>query len=67
MTKQKFSTGYLIVVVVLLMIVSISNVADKELLAPMADAVKLDLGMSDTQIGFVRSSVFIAALLGQIF
>jgi MFS family permease len=49
------------------MTVSIVNVADKELLAPVVDAVKLDLGLSDTQIGVTRSAVFIAALVGQLF
>ena len=49
------------------MLVSIVNVADKELLAPVVDAVKSDLGMTDTQIGMVRSAVFLAALLGQFF
>jgi MFS family permease len=67
MKANKVNKGYLIAVVALLMLVSISNVADKELLAPMADAVKIDLSMNDTQLGLVRSSVFIAALLGQLF
>ena len=58
---------YLVVLTGLLMLVSIVNVADKELLAPVVDAVKADLGMSDTQIGLVRSSVFLAALVGQLF
>jgi len=49
------------------MLVSIVNVADKELLAPVVDSVKADLGLSDSQIGAVRSSVFLAALLGQLF
>ncbi len=61
------SRAYLIAVVALLMLVSIVNVADKELLAPFADVVRRDLGMSDTQLGMVRSSVFLAALLGQLF
>jgi MFS family permease len=49
------------------MLVSIVNVADKELLAPVADAVRTDLGMNDTELGAVRSAVFLAALLGQLF
>lgn len=49
------------------MLVSIVNIADKELLAPVADAVRADLQMSDTQLGAVRSAVFLAALLGQLF
>jgi len=64
---SRYSTRYLVLLVGLLMLVSIINVADKELLAPVADAVRADLGMSDTQLGAVRSSVFIAALLGQLF
>src|SRR5512143_1981568 len=58
---------YFIVLIALLMLVSAINVADKELLAPVADAVRLDLHMNDTQLGMVRSAVFLAALLGQIF
>jgi MFS family permease len=50
---------------ILLMLVSIVNVADKELLAPVADAVRAELKMTDTQLGSVRSAVFLAALLGQ--
>ncbi len=61
------SNRYLTILTGLLMLVSIVNVADKELLAPVADAVKADLGMSDTQLGMVRSAVFLAALLGQLF
>jgi MFS family permease len=57
----------MVLLVALLMLVSAINVADKELLAPVADAVKGDLGMSDTQLGAVRSAVFLAALLGQLF
>ncbi|MEW5870338.1 MAG: MFS transporter [Chloroflexota bacterium] len=61
-----YSRRYLVVVTLLLMLVSVVNVADKELLAPVADAVKADLGMNDTQLGTVRSAVFLAALLGQL-
>jgi len=65
--QLKVSGRYLVIVTGLLMLVSIVNVADKELLAPVADAVKMDLGMNDTQLGAVRSAVFLAALVGQIF
>lgn len=61
------NTRYLAVVIALLMLVSVVNVADKELLAPVADAVKADLGMTDTQLGAVRSAVFLAALAGLFF
>ena len=64
-TPGAYRTRYLVMLVVLLMLVSITNVADKELLAPVADAVRHDLGMADTQLGMVRSAVFLAALLGQ--
>jgi MFS family permease len=65
--KRPHPTRYLVVIIGLLMLVSIVNVSDKELLAPLADAVKVELGMSDTQLGMVRSSVFLTALLGQLF
>src|SRR5512140_905475 len=65
--NRSVTSRYLAVLTGLLMVVSIVNVADKELLSPVVDAVKSDLGMSDTQIGMVRSSVFLAALLGQLF
>ncbi len=61
------TSRYMIFLIILLMLVSIINVADKELLAPVADAVRADLGMSDTQLGAVRSAVFLAALFGQLF
>jgi MFS family permease len=60
-------TRYLVALVTLLMLVSTVHVADKELLAPVADVVRSELGMTYTQLGMVRSAVFIAALLGQIF
>ncbi len=60
-------SSYLFFLTLLLMMVSTINVADKELLAPVVDAVKLELGMNDTQLGSVRSAVFIAALIGQFF
>jgi len=63
----RYTTRYMVMLVTLLMLVSAINVADKELLAPVADAVRTDLHMSDTQLGAVRSAVFLAALLGQIF
>lgn len=67
MSSPRYSTRYLVIATALLMLVSIINVADKELLAPVVDAVKADLGLSDTQVGAIRSSVFLAALLGQLF
>lgn len=67
MNPSNTTTRYLIAVVSVLMLVSIVNVADKELLAPVADAVRAELGLNDTQLGTVRSAVFLAALLGQFF
>src|SRR5512140_1207820 len=61
------TTRYMVLLTGLLMLVSVVNVADKELLAPVADVVRRDLNMSDTQLGMVRSAVFLAALLGQLF
>lgn len=63
--QQITSKRYLALLTGLLMLVSIVNVADKELLAPVVDAVKVDLDINDTQVGTVRSGVFLAALLGQ--
>lgn len=65
--SRSAQTRYLVILVTLLMLVSTVHVADKELLAPVADAVRSELGMTDTQLGSVRSAVFLAALLGQIF
>lgn len=65
MSPPIYSRRYLISLVVLLMLVATVNTADKELLAPVADAVRAELAMSDTQLGAVRSAVFLAALLGQ--
>lgn len=59
------SRSYLVTLILLLMLVAIVNVADKELLSPVATAVKTELNLSDTQLGSVRSAVFLAALLGQ--
>jgi MFS family permease len=57
----------MVFLVTILMLVSVINIADKELLAPVADSVRTDLAMTDTQLGAVRSAVFLAALVGQIF
>ena len=65
MSLRAYTRRYLVSLVGLLMLVAIVNTADKELLAPVADAVRADLGMNDTQLGAVRSAVFLAALFGQ--
>ncbi len=63
--SKSLSRAYLVTLIILLMLVSIVNVADKELLSPVASAVKSELALSDTQLGSLRSVVFLAALLGQ--
>ncbi len=65
MQTRTSSRGYFIFLIVLLMLVAIVNTADKELLDPVADAVRHEFGMNDTELGAVRSAVFVAALLGQ--
>jgi MFS family permease len=65
MAPRVYTRRYLVTLVGLLMLVAIVNTADKELLAPVADAVRAELDMTDTQLGAVRSAVFLAALLGQ--
>jgi MFS family permease len=65
MQRPAFTSRYLVVLVGLLMLVSTINVADKELLSPVADVVRVELNMTDTQLGTVRSAVFLAALFGQ--
>lgn len=67
MPHPKYTARYLVILTILLMLVSIVNIADKELLAPVAEVVRADLGMSDTQLGAVRSAVFLAALVSQLF
>ncbi|MBI5652457.1 MAG: MFS transporter [Chloroflexi bacterium] len=62
-----FTSRYLIILTILLMLVSVVNIADKELLAPVAEVVRAELGMSDTQLGAIRSAVFLAALVSQLF
>lgn len=65
MPRIAYATRYLIGLVILLMLVSAVNVADKELLSPVAEVVRVDLQMTDTQLGATRSAVFLAALLSQ--
>lgn len=67
MPKPSYTTRYLVVLVALLMLVSIVNIADKEMLAPVAEVVRLELGMTDTQLGTVTAAVFLAALVSQLF
>jgi MFS family permease len=64
---MRYTTRYLIALTVLLMLVAIINIADKELLAPVADVVRIELGMTDTELGAVSAGVFLAALLSQLF
>ncbi len=64
MRQSSYSRRYVIVLVSVLMLLSLLNLADKELLAAVAPAVKADLGLDDGHLGFIRSTVFIAAILG---
>ncbi len=66
MPRRLYSTRYLVALVILLMLVSIVNVADKELLSPVAEVVRTDLHMNDAELGATRSAVFLAALLSQL-
>ena len=66
MPRPGYTTRYLVVLTVLLMLVSVVNVADKELLSPIAEVVRTDLTMTDAQLGATRSAVFLAALLSQL-
>ncbi len=66
MPRKLYTTRYLVGLIVLLMLVSIVNVADKELLSPVAEVVRTDLGMNDAELGATRSAVFLAALLSQL-
>ncbi len=66
MPRPRFSKRYLLGLVVLLMLVSIVNVADKELLSPVAQAVSHDLNLNDAELGATRSAVFLAALVSQL-
>lgn len=65
MPRIAYATRYLVGLVILLMLVSAVNVADKELLSPVAEVVRVDLQMTDTQLGATRSAVFLAALVSQ--
>jgi MFS family permease len=66
MPRLGYTTRYLVALVILLMLVSIVNVADKELLSPVAEVVRVDLHMNDAELGATRSAVFLAALLSQL-
>ncbi len=66
MPRRSYTTRYLVVLVILLMLVSVVNVADKELLSPVAEVVRTELRMNDAELGATRSAVFIAALLSQL-
>jgi MFS family permease len=66
MPHSAYTTRYLVALTALLMLVSIVNVADKELLSPVAEVVRADLHMNDAELGATRSAVFLAALLSQL-
>jgi len=64
MTTKPFSRSYLIVVIGMLMLLSLLNLADKELLAAVAPAIKVNLELDDGHLGLIRSTVFLTAIVG---
>ncbi len=64
MTTKPLSRSYLIILVGMLMLLSLLNLADKELLAAVAPAVKASLELDDGHLGLIRSAVFLAAIVG---
>src|SRR5512136_669142 len=64
MTIKSSTRSYLAVVIGMLMLLSLLNLADKELLAAVAPAVKVNLGLDDGDLGLIRSTVFLAAIVG---
>ena len=64
MTQQTMKKTRLAPLVGLLMLLSLLNLADKELLAAVAPVVKAELNLDDGHLGLIRSTVFLAAILG---
>ena len=65
MEQESSSIRYKLAFLVgMLMLLSLLNLADKELLAAVAPAIKQSLGLNDSHLGFVRSAVFVSAILG---
>ncbi len=63
---KTYTRTTLVVVVGMLMLLSLLNLADKELLAAVAPAIKANLGLDDAALGFTRSAVFLAAIAGAL-
>ena len=64
MTIKPLTRSYLAVVIGMLMLLSLLNLADKELLAAVAPAFKVNLELDDGDLGLIRSAVFLAAIVG---
>ncbi len=58
--------AYVTLVVVILMLISMLNVADRELLAPLYEPVSHELGLNDLQFGLIRSMANVALVLGSL-
>jgi MFS family permease len=54
----------MIILIGMLMLLSLLNLADKELLAAVAPAIKVDLKLDNGHLGLIRSTVFLAAIVG---
>ena len=54
----KVSEGYSKYVIFLLLVVAIFNYADRYMLGILLPAIKSDLDLSDTQIGFITGAAF---------
>jgi predicted MFS family arabinose efflux permease len=57
-TKPLFSEGYTRWALILLMFVYTSNFIDRTILATLSQAIKLDLKVSDTQLGLLQGIAF---------
>ncbi len=63
---KSYGRSYTVVLIGILMLLSLLNLADKEVLAAVAPAVKVNLGLDDGDLGLVRSAVFLAAIAGAL-
>lgn len=62
--NKTFRQFPLVLLVGMLMLLSLLNLADKELLAAVGPAIKQSLGLDDSHLGLARSAVFLAAIVG---
>jgi len=58
--------GYLVFFVIVLMLVNTLKVADRELLGPLYEPIRQDLGLNDLQLGVVRSVTDVSLVLGMV-